>query len=168
MKEIPLTQGKVALVDDEDYEWLSQFNWYAQPLPVKMYARKVIRVSGKKRTIGMHRFILGLEYGDKRKVDHIDRNPLNNQRSNLRLATALQNAANRGLSIANTSGYKGVDWNPKTKKWQSKIKHEQKTIWLGEFENIKDAACAYDVEAIKLFGDYAYTNFPKQDVADAN
>lgn len=155
MKEIQLTQGYVALVDDEDFERVSQHKWYAsiRPEANNVY---VIRKIGRK-TQGLHRFILGVE-DPKIKVDHRDHNGLNNLRSNLR-PTRNQNAQNQRLSSANTSGFKGVSWKVREKKYQAGIKVNGKTVHLGTFSDLLEAACAYDMAAVKYHGEFASTNF---------
>ena len=102
MREIPLTQGKTALVDDEDYEGLSQFRWFAHKNGKTFYAARSMNPG----IVKMHRFILGV-VDPKIEVDHEDCNGLNNQRSNLRRATHGENQHNRGLYRNNPSGYKG-------------------------------------------------------------
>lgn len=158
MKKIPLTQGKVALVDDEDYERVVQYKWnahYHKPSG-NWYARRTI--DGLGRQISMHRFIMSAPAGSK--VDHIDRDGLNNQRSNLRFATTAQNGANRAKGRnQTTSRYKGVHWYATVGKWKATIVVAQRTIFLGHFELEEDAAKAYDEAAIAHFGEFARTNF---------
>lgn len=91
MKTIELTQGQVTLVDDEDYEWLNQWKWYANKAPYGFYAmRHSLKIEGRPRDdISMHRIIIMAQKGEQ--VDHKDGNRLNNCRSNLRLATVSQN-----------------------------------------------------------------------------
>src|SRR3990167_622 len=112
MRLIPLTQGKFALVDDEDFEFINQFRWSAEKNRGKKtwYARTNSKTAkGKRETcLRMHRLILKLEKGDKKIVDHRDGNGLNNQRTNLRLASTFQSMANRGIRKDSKSGFKGV------------------------------------------------------------
>lgn len=115
MKEIALTKGQFALVDDADFEWLSQWKWRAfwDWHTKSYYARSSEKGKTHKtrRELRMHRLILGLEPGDKRHGDHIDGNTLNNQRSNLRIANVCQSNQNRRTPKSNTSGHKHVGWN---------------------------------------------------------
>lgn len=108
MKKIPLTKGQVALVDDEDYEMVSRYKWYTQDINKTLYAQRMIvtKGTGKRVTMFMHRLIMNTPQG--MDTDHIDRNGLNNQKSNLRICTRTQNLLNRGMLKSNTSGYKGV------------------------------------------------------------
>lgn len=103
MKEIPLTQGQVALVDDADYDWLMQWKWCAYRHRHTFYAvRSEWLGNGKQRTVLMHRVILGLEHGDKREADHINHNGLDNQRTNIRIVTRQENMFNvrsQGYSV---------------------------------------------------------------------
>lgn len=153
MKEIELTQGKVAMVDDEDYERLSWHRWYALLIDGTWYA--LTNRGGKK--ILMHRVVSDAPEGVG--VDHADHNGLNNQRSNLRHATVAQNCQNRKKRSDNTSGYKGV--SPQGKKWKASIKTKNKQTYLGTFSDPVDAAKAYDAKAIELFGEFAALNFPE-------
>lgn len=115
MKRIPLTQGKVALVSDEDYEYLMQWKWYARRAGKTFYAGRHVRLKLKQKVFHMHR-VIAERLGILEAPDHKDRNGLNNQRSNLRAATISQNKANRGRNKNNTSGYKGVYWDKERKK----------------------------------------------------
>ena len=154
MKKIELTQGKVTQVDDEDYEWLNQWKWYAIKVHRTFYA--VRYVNKDKLTIFMHRIILNIS--EKIKPDHKDRDGLNNQRNNLRVCTEQQNNFNRKGWLNCSSTYKGVTWDKNAKKWRPSITINNKKIHLGSFDSETKAARAYDVKAIELFGEFAYLN----------
>ena len=151
---IPLTQGKVAIVDAEDYEWLSKNKWHAANTGGKFYACRSI----KQRTISMHRVIMGEPKG--MVVDHIDGNSLNNRRCNLRSCTTAQNICNQRPK-GGTSKYKGVCFQKRENKWKAKIRFNGKGIHIGNFDEEIDAAKAYDKKANELFGEFAYLNFGK-------
>jgi hypothetical protein len=160
MKRIPLTQGKFALVDDQDYDFLMQWKWYACYIHKTHYAKRSVRIGLKTIRIRMHREILKrmrLHIAGK-KIDHRDRNGLNNRRSNLRIATNSQNQHNQGIRKNNKSGYKGVTWNKQHNKWQARICINWKEIWLGLFDDKKDAAKAYNEAALKYHGKFAVLN----------
>ena len=95
-------------------------------------------------------------------VDHINGNPLDNRKSNLRICTNAENQRNRGVNKNNTSGYKGVCWAKQNKKWKARIKHNGKLIHLGYYKDKEEAARAYDKKAKELHGEYAYLNFPDE------
>ncbi len=163
MKKIPLTQGKYALVDDADYEWLNIFKWYAYQDRNTWYARRSSnRHAGSPVSILIHREILGLELGDKQQCDHRDHNGLNNQRSNLRICSNAENQHNQKLRLGKTSVFKGVCWHKRERKWTARIRHENKRINLGIFNSESEAARAYDQKAKELFGEYAKPNFPEE------
>ena len=119
MKEIELTQGKRAIVDDADYQYLSKYNWSYDD----GYASRGIRMNGKRKIILMHRFLMGLYFGDKRVVDHINHNTLDNRRENLRICTKAENRRNSRKSKNNTSSFKGVF------KEICKYKRKDGTVW---------------------------------------
>ena len=162
-KEITLTQKKVAIVDDEDFEFLNQWKWHAWRGGRTFYAIRSFypkRKRNEKRrqiVIRMHREILGTPKG--KKADHKDRNGLNNRRYNLRVATHAQNMANMRVPITNTSGFKGVSWHSAARKWCASIRSKNKSKWIGLFESKEAAARAYDLKARALRGDFASLNF---------
>ena len=150
---IPLTKGKVAIVDAQDYDWLSKYKWHAVKCDSRFYAYR----SKNRRSVSMHREIMHAPKG--MVVDHIDGNSLNNRRSNLRLCTVSQNHQNRRRTYG-SSKYKGTWWDKRRNKWVSAITFNGKYIHIGCFDNETDAAKAYDRKAAELFGEFAYLNFP--------
>jgi len=161
MKTIPLTQGLVAIVDDEDYPELSKYKWCAARFHNRgtYYALRSDRSTGKNLQVCMHRQILGLEHGDPRQGDHVNRNGLDNRRENLRIATNAENGRNRPVQANNTTGLKGVGWNKQHRKYHAQIKVDGKKIHLGLFASPIAAARAYDAAARKYFGEFARPNF---------
>jgi len=161
MKEISLTQGKVALVDDDDYEQLIMHKWHAHKCTKTFYACRTIYPNGRKsaRLIMMHRQILGLPFIEKNsiEVDHKDLNGLNNQKQNLRLATDSKQARNHSHRSDSTSPYKGI--HKLGKKYRAYIRLNGKRVYLGIFADPVDAAYAYDRAAMKHFGEFANLNF---------
>lgn len=158
MKTIPLTRGLVALVDDSDYELLGRHKWHAiEPNPDKFYAARRDNTQGW-RYVCMHNVILGVL-----GVDHRDGNGLNNQRGNLRPATAQQNSQNVRIQRHKLGvGFKGVTRASAASgmghKWIAYINHNYKRRYLGYFDSPITAACAYDEKAQELFGEFALTN----------
>jgi len=163
MREIKLTQDKVALVDDSDYEWLKQQRWYALKFSDNLwYAAQYVWQNGKQKVILMHRLILGLDFGNKLQGDHINHDGLHNYRANLRVCSSSQNHMNERPRNGGTSQYKGVYWNARNKKWCAHIKFNRKMFHIGSFLIEDDAAKAYDRRAKKLFGDFAIPNLPTE------
>lgn len=165
MKQIPLTQGQFALVDDEDFEELNQFKWSAAKFKNKFYAvrtrlkREDFFIKGKKVMIKMHRQILGLT-DPKIYCDHRDRDSLNNQRHNLRSCDFIENSRNKSPEKGSSSKYKGVHWNKKNEKWRSSIRINGKSKYLGSFYDEIEAAKKYDEYAKIYHKEFAYLNFP--------
>jgi hypothetical protein len=158
MKEIPLTRGLIALVDDDDFERLQRHKWTATKGHTgnTWYAYHQEIKSGKMAVVKMHREILGIK--DKKiDVDHKDRDGLNNQKCNLRCCTRSENLCN--MVRCNPSGYKGVSLHHRKKKWVAKIQINGKQIYLGIFDNKEDAALAYDRGAIKYHKEFGRLNF---------
>ena len=162
MKEIKLSKGYVAMVDDEDFERVNQHKWFAHISRrrsdgsiLNVYAEHNIRVEGGQKTYSMQRFILNIT-DQKTEVDHKDGNGLNNRRKNLRKATHEQYQHNAKLRQDNTTGVKGVNWN--RGKLASRIQIGNKRIFLGYFDNLLDATKAYDKAAKKYHREFARIN----------
>jgi hypothetical protein len=156
MKEIKLTRGKVALVDDEDYERLNQWKWYYHQVGLTGYANRKDDNSPKKH-ISMHRAIMNTP--DGLTVDHKDGNGCNNQKYNMRNCTTGQNSKNRKRCSTNKSGFIGVFWSPRFGgKWRTVIQVNKRKIYLGFFYSRILAAREYDRAAIKFNGEFARIN----------
>ncbi len=163
MKEIQLTQGQVALVDDEDFERVSQFKWHAHFNRTyanggAFLASRTVGARGNRSTVYLHRLII--EAGTGQIIDHIDGNPLNNQRHNLRIATRSVNGANTSqiLLTRNRSGFRGVSFYTPYSKWRAQIKATNRTVTLGYFTDKLEAAKAYNEAAKKYHGEFATLN----------
>lgn len=164
MKEIPLSKGKVALVDDEDFEIQGKFRWYTIVGKYTWYAaRHDPQGKGKYGQLLLHREILLAPTG--MQVDHINRNGLDCRRSNMRLATNAQNSANHRKRRDNSSGHIGVyQSHGCINKWDAMIRVNGRTKFIGSFSSIEDAARARDAMALELYGEFANLNFPNQPV----
>ena len=159
-RTIPLTRGKFAIVDAEDYPWLNKYKWYTVPDRCTCYAGRDLRLpkSGSYMRIRMHQQILEPPAGFC--VDHINHNGLDNRKANLRSATHSQNCCNRRKTSARTwSRYKGVSWRIHDKRWTAAIKINGQTRFLGRFRDEVAAAKAYDAAARKYHGQFAALNF---------
>lgn len=154
MKGIKLTKGKFTIVDSSDFKYLNTVKWfYLNP----GYAARTIRLKGNKfKKQLMHRLIMNAPNG--LEVDHKNGNKLDNRRSNLRLCTKAENHRNRGLQKSNTSGYKGVCWSKRNKKWIARIAFNGKRYDLGYFSDIRKAAQAYNNAAKKYHKEFAKLN----------
>lgn len=163
MKEIPLTRGYVALVDDEDYERVSAHKWCAAVQrradgTFRVYAvRNDVRINGKQQKIRLHRFILTAPCG--MVVDHINGNTLDNRRANMRICSHAENGCNRRAQGGGKSYFKGVVWNKQRGKWEAQVWSKGRRVYAGLFTCEEDAARAYDAKATRLFGEFAKTNF---------
>jgi hypothetical protein len=139
----------VALIDTDDVFIANSHKWCLS----NGYAKSTI--NGK--VVALHHVIIGV-IPSGMEVDHRNTNTLDNRRSNLRFATKSQNAANRPKPISNTSGYKGVSWDKRCKKWYTAIQYEGNGYFLGRFDDKLNAAMAYNEKAKELFGEFAYLN----------
>lgn len=138
MKKIELTHGYIALVDDEDFDMLSKFKWRAYQNPHYQHLIYAITTTSKRKTLRMHRHILGAKKGEI--VDHQNHNTLDNRRANLRIVTALENSRNVKLRSDNTSGVCGVHFHKTSKKWVARFTRRDGSILFVEyFEKIEDA-----------------------------
>lgn len=163
MKEILLSKhgknkGKyVALVNDEDFELLNSFKWWANKHRDTYYAARKVYVGRSQTTIYMQWDVL-----NGKSIDHVDGNGLNNQRYNLRFCTKSQNQMNNRKQIRKqnnaSSIYKGASFHKQTGKWIARIKINGNSIYIGLFPSEIEAAKAYDKKAIELFGEFAHLN----------
>ena len=152
--------GYNVLIDDEDYEKIINYKYYIISSKEKkgfFYFRRYSYETGKRVGICLHRELMNCEQFDKKCVDHINGNTLDNRKCNLRICTIAQNNRNQKIKKRNTSGHKGVDWNKKARKWRAKIKFNNQDIYLGLFVNINDAADAYAEASKKYHGDFGRT-----------
>jgi hypothetical protein len=152
MKTIQLTKGKETIVDDDDFEYLSQFNWYCDN---KGYACRGFQ---RHKKIFMHRVVNVTPTGFE--TDHINRNKLDNRKCNLRSCTNTENQVNKNLNKNNTSGYKGVCFSKRKGLWQAYVSVNHSVKWLGYFDNPIEAAKAYDKQVLETYGMFVYLNFP--------
>lgn len=161
MMKIPLHgklgEGLYAFVDDEDYDLISSLRWFATGRRQGQYYARHDKRAGKFLiVVQMHRLLMGnpKEY----QVDHVDGNPLNNQKANLRLSSLPQNIRNRQKLSSNTSGYKGVVYRPGWNKWRARISIDGHRIHLGDFETREAAARAYNDAALTHHAEFACLN----------
>lgn len=154
MKKLFTQQGDEILVDDEDYVLLSRFHFHTT---LDRGTRKRPTVSINSHTISVQNLILGFT-GIGKTIDHIDRNPFNNQKENLRICTYQENSFNRCCSKSSKSKYKGV--GKQRNNYRATIYKNGRRMYLGTFSSAKEAAIAYDQKAKELFGEFAFLNFP--------
>ena len=159
MQYIPLTKGQFAIIDDEDYERINQWKWYSQKSNTGYYAA---RSMGRDKSRFMHYEVLNLAIGKDRKwvVDHINRNPLDNRKENLRICSTQQNLFNSGpkKKKGKTSYYKGIMFHQGHKRWAALLCYKRKQFHLGYFQTEYEAMTAYNLAVVKKMGDYAYVN----------
>ena len=160
-KEIQLNKEIVSIVDDEDFEYLNQWKWYLLKSHTNYYAIRTSKPENK--LIQLHRVVIKAKEGEF--VDHINGNKLDNRKINLRICTKAQNSQNRKMSKFNKSGFNGVSWCIKNKKWVAQISCENKKIHIGYYIELKDAARAYNQAAQKYHGEFAKLNvIPKENL----
>lgn len=155
MKKVKISSrlhDKYALVDDEDFDTVSKYKWFISPQGY-VWASDYSDGWRNKKTILLHRLILPVPPGYT--VDHKDRNPLNNQRFNLRQASYSQNNMNTKTRSDNTSGHRGVYWEKRRNKWRVCINFKSRQIHVGQFSDKHDAIQAYQSKARELYGEYA-------------
>lgn len=153
--------GRVAMVDDADFELVSRYRWHVREAAHPglrsngPYARAHTYRNGRRVYIQMHNLIMGCI-----GIDHANGDGLDNQRSNLRIATTAQNGANRRKQEGTSSVFKGVTWHKERRRWIAIIRIGGKRRHLGRFANEEDAARAYDAAAFAAWGEFAHLNFP--------
>lgn len=153
MRQIPLSNGRdFAVVSDEEFSVLSAFRWHRHTAG---YAYRAVKKAGKQTNYLMHRDVLGAKSGQI--VDHINGDPLDNRRQNLRFATHSQNCMN-AAAIRKTSDFRGVSWHSCRKKWRAVIKRDGRAKHIGYFASETQAAAAYDRAAAVMHGEFARTN----------
>lgn len=164
---LPLSDGGYTTVSCDDMDKAGKVNWRSvwesrkRRPGAKEFGRVYVKgwFGGKK--IYLHRFIVGID-DPSVHVDHINGNALDNRRENLRLATQAENSRNRRPVAGSSSSFLGVTWHKNLGKWQASLKTENKSHYLGVFEDEEDAARAYDEAARKFFGDFAHLNFREE------
>lgn len=150
----------VALVDDEDYERVAKHKWHVHIVKGRPYAsRHIVVRTGVYRQLLLHRFIMKPPKG--LQVDHENHNGLDCTRKNLRLCTNTQNNQNKPKDKKNKSGFKGVGWSKQKQKWRVRIAFDGHQKEIGCFDDLLEAARAYDEAAKQYHGEYAYLNFRK-------
>lgn len=169
MKEIVLSQGKIAIVDDEDFGFLNRFTWCVRHCVDRDYAVTAKNFDGKYHATFLHRMIMNAP--SHMVVDHVNGNPLDNRKENLRICSQLENSRNRqankgqkykGVALINIKGVK----RPKTnRRFFASIFYQGKSVRIGYFETENEAAKAYDEKARKLFGEFANLNFPEPELS---
>lgn len=158
--KVPLSQGEVALVDDQDIALALQHSWCAKRDGNATYAlTNIYFPDGSHTTLLLHQLIGGA-MGIVGPVDHKDGNGLDNCRHNLRPGPPKLNHANNRKSSKRTSAYKGVYWARRESKWCSSLAVDGKRKHLGYFADEEQAARAYDAAALVAWGEYAHLNFP--------
>ena len=158
MREIPLTKGFVTIIDDEDYDLVSQYRWHVLAFKDgRKYATRTVNISGHRTSQYLRSLITGFKL-----VDHADLDGLNNRRNNLRNASHSLNHANQPKRRG-VSKYKGVNWRKDCQKWEAKIRVNGRTIYLGMFRTEKEAARKYDEAAKIHFDSFARLNFEERE-----
>lgn len=152
---IPLTKGYFATIDAADAHLVAGYSWHAHTGRCTTYAMRWERCAdGKRRGVLLHRALFALADPDVH-VDHRDKNGLNNRRANLRSCSNAENLRNRGFQRNNVSGFKGVSWHAKGKKWQASIRVSGSQKHLGLFESAELAHAAYIAAATAMHGEFA-------------
>lgn len=157
MKKIELTRGQMAIVDDEDFDELNKYKWFAawNSCTKSFYATRQIRCGSRQRALRMNRVILGLEFGDKRQGDHVNLDTLDNRKGNLRVATHQQNMLNRSIFSTNKSGFKRVSLKNSINKWAVQYRLFGKNNHVGYFNSKVDAAQIYMLISYMKHGEFS-------------
>jgi hypothetical protein len=158
---VPLSNGMVALIDDQDAHLASR-TWHVKTDARRrtLYAAHTVNTGDGFVTLRLHREVLGIT-DPSVEVDHKNGDGLDCRRNNLRVATLQQNQWNVGRRRDNTSGFKGVSWRPKRREWVARIREGGRQRHVAYCKTAEDAARAYDAAARRVFGDFAFLNFPE-------
>lgn len=158
---LALTKGMYTIVDECDARWVEGWNWqYLSPHGGRPLGYAIRDVPRPGKRVRLHVALverIGIVVPPGQEIDHINRNGLDNRRANLRIVPHALNARNQPLSRANTSGFKGVTWNRRKRRWQAQIMVNGRNHWLGNFERLEDAAAAYVEGSKRLHGEFGYT-----------
>lgn len=154
MASIPLSKSKTTLVDDEDFIRVCRYSWYYG----SRYARATVaeKIDGKLKTkaIYLHRFILGLKNGDRRHVDHINGDRLDNRLENLRICPPAQNAMNAIIRSNNKTGVRGVSFDKTKNRWIAQLRIHGEIFWRKRFKTLEDAIAARIEKEKSLYGEF--------------
>ena len=150
VKQVALTQGQFAVVDDKDYDAVAQFRWRAIKNRYTYYAMRDVMRDGRRSSQYMHTLIAGFN-----QTDHRNGNGLDNRRRNLRPASNAENHRNARRSTANTSGYKGIDWEKRRSKWRVRVRDGRRQVTIGRYDDLADAVTARREAAARLHGEFA-------------
>lgn len=157
-KKISLTKGRYTLVDNEDFDYVNQWKWSLRQTGRQEYAVRIDYSLKPPICIRMHRLLA--KAPKNMMVDHINGDPLDNRKANLRICTNTQNLWNsKGRAYKSRSGYKGVDFSHSNQKWRARIKVYKKEIYLGCYDKKEEAARAYDRAARSFFREFSRPNF---------
>lgn len=158
MIKLTASSGETFIIDREDYDKIKDLKWtsYSSYRKSKKYLRSHTFKNGVNKTHLLHRIVTDAPKG--MEVDHINGDTFDNRKANLRVCTHAENVRNSKPNNRNTSGYKGVRFYKRNKKWGAAIRSNEKRLFLGLHSTKEDAARAYNLAAIKYFGDYAWLN----------
>jgi hypothetical protein len=161
-RRIYLGEGEWTIVDPKEYYLLGNFKWYLSGNGKKFYAIRNIKTGPRQtKIVTLHREIMKAAKGIL--VDHKDGNSLDNRRANLRVATHSQNMCNKRVNKNGcTSKFRGVCWNKRERKWETKLSYQRKKLFHGRYDTEVEAAKAYDEAAKKYHGEFARLNFPEE------
>lgn len=158
MKKILLTQGQIALVDDEDFDFINQWKWYYEKKNRNNtgYAIRTVKINGKRKRLYMHRVLL--KAPDGMEVDHKNMNGIDNRKENIRVCTCLENKRHYSVRRDNRTGIKGVSWDKRRQKYRVQISIKGKRLWLGTYNSLSDATTIYNEAARQYYKEFAYLN----------
>jgi hypothetical protein len=145
-----------ALIEEADLPLVTAHRWRLDS--TGYVVTSLPRVEGKNRNLHLHRLLAGLERGDGSQCDHVNRDRLDNRRSNLRVAAPHENGRNRNLYSNNTTGYKGVSFDKRSGRWEASIKVDYRKQFLGLFDSAEEAGAAYDAASVQVHGLFASPN----------